>query len=57
MEDKQAQAEICYSCYKGTEKKHPCFEDKAIAFDKLSCWDCHDVHKLIPEKKTKKRKN
>jgi len=51
MDDKQAQAGICYSCHKKTEKEHPRFKDKAIAFDKLSCWDCHDVHQLIPSEK------
>jgi DmsE family decaheme c-type cytochrome len=51
MDDKQAQAKVCYSCHTETEKKHPRFEDKAIAFDKLSCWDCHDVHQLIPSEK------
>lgn len=51
MDDKQAQTKICYACHKETEKKHPRFEDKAIAFDKLSCWDCHDVHQLIPPEK------
>lgn len=48
MEDKQAQAKVCYSCHKKTEKEHPRFKDKAVAFDKLSCWDCHDIHQLIP---------
>jgi DmsE family decaheme c-type cytochrome len=48
MKDKQAQAKVCYSCHQKAQKEHPRFEDKAIAFDKLSCWDCHDVHQLIP---------
>jgi predicted CXXCH cytochrome family protein len=48
MEDKAAQAKVCYSCHKKAEKEHPRFEDAAVAFDKLSCWDCHDVHQLIP---------
>jgi DmsE family decaheme c-type cytochrome len=49
MKDKQAQAKACYACHEKEEKEHPRFEDEAIAFDKLSCWDCHDVHQLIPQ--------
>jgi len=49
MEDKQAQAKTCYSCHSKEEKEHPRFKEQAIAFDKLSCWDCHDVHQLIPQ--------
>lgn len=48
MKDKKIQAKICYKCHEKTEAEHPRFEDKGIAFDKLSCWDCHDVHQLIP---------
>ena len=48
MKDKQTQAKVCYSCHKKAEKEHPRFKEQAIAFDKLSCWDCHDVHQLIP---------
>jgi DmsE family decaheme c-type cytochrome len=51
MKDKQAQAKVCYSCHQKAQKEHPRFKDKAIAFDKLSCWDCHDVHQLIPAEK------
>jgi DmsE family decaheme c-type cytochrome len=52
VKDKQKQAEACYACHEKTRKEHPRFEDKAINFDKLSCWTCHDVHQLIPEKET-----
>jgi predicted CXXCH cytochrome family protein len=41
MEDKQSQAKICYSCHQKAENKHQRLKDK---FEKLSCWDCHDVH-------------
>jgi DmsE family decaheme c-type cytochrome len=47
MEDKEQQASTCYKCHPKAEAEHPRFEDKGIAFDKLSCWDCHDVHQLI----------
>ena len=54
LKDKQVQAKICYECHEKTEAEHPRFEEKGINFDKLSCWDCHDVHQLIPseDKKT-----
>jgi DmsE family decaheme c-type cytochrome len=51
MMDKQAQAKACFSCHEKQEKEHPRFKDKAIAFEKLSCWDCHDVHQLIPSQR------
>jgi DmsE family decaheme c-type cytochrome len=48
LKEKQAQATICYKCHQKTETEHPRFEEKGIDYDKLSCWDCHDVHQLIP---------
>lgn len=48
MENRATQAKACYACHTKTEKEHPRFEEAAVAFDKLSCWDCHDVHQLIP---------
>ena len=50
VKDKEKQAEICYACHKKTKSEHPRFEDKGINIDKVSCWECHDVHQLIPEK-------
>jgi DmsE family decaheme c-type cytochrome len=50
VKDKAKQAEACYACHDKTRKEHPRFEDKGINFDKLSCWTCHDVHQLIPQK-------
>ena len=57
VKDKVTQAEACYACHEKTRKEHPRFEDKAINYDKLSCWTCHDVHQLIPEQKTLADKN
>lgn len=48
LKDKKVQATICYKCHEKTEAEHPRFEEKFINYDKLSCWDCHDVHQLIP---------
>lgn len=47
IKDKEEQAAICYACHKKTEAEHPRFEDKSIDFEALSCWTCHNVHKLI----------
>lgn len=47
VKDKTQQAKICYKCHEKTEREHPRFEDKGIVFDRLTCWDCHDVHQLI----------
>lgn len=48
LKEKEQQAVICYRCHQKTEAEHPRFEEKGIDFDKLECWDCHDVHQLIP---------
>jgi predicted CXXCH cytochrome family protein len=49
LEDRTQQAKVCYQCHEKTEREHPRFEDKGIVFDRLTCWDCHDVHQLIPQ--------
>jgi DmsE family decaheme c-type cytochrome len=51
LKNKAKQAEICYSCHEKMKAEHPRFEDVGINIDDLSCWDCHDVHQLIPEEK------
>jgi DmsE family decaheme c-type cytochrome len=53
LKDKKVQAKICYECHEKTEAEHPRFEEKGINYDKLSCWDCHDVHQLIPSEDNK----
>ena len=57
LKHRDEQAERCYRCHKKARKEHPRFEDKAIVFDKLSCWTCHDVHQLIPDKETLAARN
>lgn len=52
LADRRQQADICFECHEKQKTAHPRFEDKGIAFDKLSCWSCHDVHQLIPDKTT-----
>jgi DmsE family decaheme c-type cytochrome len=49
LEDQKTQAEACYRCHEKMKAQHPKFEDKGINIDNLTCWDCHDVHQLIPE--------
>ncbi len=49
LENREQQAEICYACHEKTKSEHPRFEKQGIVFDQLSCWNCHDVHQLIPE--------
>jgi len=49
IREKEQQAAICYKCHKKTKAQHPRFEEKSIDFDALSCWDCHDVHKVNDE--------
>lgn len=48
MEDRQTQAEACYACHGDAKSSHPNFEAQGIVLEKLSCWDCHDVHQLLP---------
>jgi hypothetical protein len=47
LQDRTYQAKVCYECHEKSEREHPRFEDKGIVFDRLTCWDCHDVHQLI----------
>ena len=49
IREKEYQAAVCYKCHKKTKAQHPRFEDKSIDFDALSCWSCHDVHKIDAE--------
>jgi DmsE family decaheme c-type cytochrome len=49
LAEQQPQREACATCHAKEIAGHPRFEDKGIVFDKLSCYDCHDVHQLIRE--------
>ena len=49
IREKEYQAAVCYKCHKKVKAQHPRFEDKSIDFDALSCWTCHDVHKVNDE--------
>ena len=49
IRDEEHQVAACYKCHKKTKAQHPRFEDKSIDFDALSCWTCHDVHKVNAE--------
>jgi DmsE family decaheme c-type cytochrome len=49
IREKEYQAAVCYKCHKKVKAEHPRFSDKSIDFDALSCWTCHDVHKVNAE--------
>jgi DmsE family decaheme c-type cytochrome len=46
LADPVRQQQSCAKCHDEDIAAHPRFEDKGIVFDKLSCYDCHDVHQL-----------
>jgi DmsE family decaheme c-type cytochrome len=46
LTDQGRQGEACADCHEEEIAGHPRFEDKGIVFDKLTCYDCHDVHQL-----------
>jgi len=50
LADRTTQRETCAGCHEEQIAAHPTFADKGIIFDKLSCFDCHDVHQLISVK-------
>jgi DmsE family decaheme c-type cytochrome len=47
MEDRAKQTESCAGCHEEEMEQHRRFENQGINFDKLFCYDCHDVHQLI----------
>ena len=47
-----AQVENCSKCHADEITVHPRFESKGIDFNKLTCYDCHDVHQLIDSAET-----
>jgi DmsE family decaheme c-type cytochrome len=47
MADRAQQSTTCAHCHADRIESHPRFEDKGIVFDKLTCFDCHDVHQLL----------
>ncbi len=47
MKDKNKQTESCAECHQEEMEQHRRFENQGIMFDKLYCYDCHDVHQLI----------
>ena len=52
MEDPQAdkalQTQSCAGCHRKQIESHRRFKGKAIEFEKLDCYTCHDVHQLQP---------
>lgn len=49
LAERDYQAQTCYGCHTETEARHPRFKGQGIVFEKLNCWNCHDVHQLIAE--------
>jgi len=49
LADQERQRDGCAECHRAQIAGHPRFEDKGIVFDRLSCYDCHDVHQLNRE--------
>jgi DmsE family decaheme c-type cytochrome len=49
LKEQQKQTDSCTKCHKKQIAAHSRFEDKGIVFDKLTCYDCHDVHQLSHE--------
>jgi len=49
LADQESQRESCAHCHEKQIATHRRFESAGIVFDKLTCYDCHDVHQLIRE--------
>ena len=49
LKDQQKQRDSCTNCHDKQIAAHPRFEDKGIVFDRLTCYDCHDIHQLSHE--------
>ena len=50
LTERKQQLENCAGCHKAQIAAHNRFENRGIVFDRLSCYDCHDVHQLISER-------
>lgn len=46
LRDQEQQRKSCAKCHDVQITNHRRFENVGIVFDKLSCYDCHDVHQL-----------
>lgn len=44
---RDGQIKNCSRCHEDEISNHKRFESKGINFNKLTCYDCHDVHQLI----------
>lgn len=44
---REQQIDKCGSCHADQLAAHDRFEGKGIVFDRLTCYDCHDVHQLV----------
>ena len=49
LKEQKSQEEVCAKCHSDQITNHRRFEQVGIVFDKLTCYECHDVHQLIRE--------
>ena len=50
MKDQKQQREKCNQCHSRQITNHRRFNNVGISFDKMTCFGCHDVHKLTRKK-------
>jgi len=49
LKEQKSQEKVCAKCHSEQITNHRRFEDVGIVFDRLTCYECHDVHQLIRE--------
>jgi len=47
--DREVQERICFRCHRRMQADHPRFEARSMDIDALSCSNCHDVHRPLPD--------
>lgn len=47
LSEQKSQQEVCAKCHGKQITDHRRFENVGIVFDKLTCFECHDVHQLM----------
>ena len=50
LTDQKLQRDSCSTCHDEQIASHNLFENRGIVFDRLACYDCHDVHQLTRER-------
>jgi predicted CXXCH cytochrome family protein len=49
LKEQKQQVEVCANCHDEQITNHRRFEKVGIVFDKLTCYECHDIHQLERE--------